>query len=236
MLDGDGQPHWEGAVNARHVLGRIYRMGRSEWLTTAGWEQAYADGVRTVIDLRNPAERRRRPTDPEIDESARTGITTVNVPTEEAGHPEFGRLAVPYMNHPSLYPVNLEFFPEKVAEVFRQIAAAQGNIIVHCSAGRDRTGLVVSLLLKLAGRQDLLETQYEASLRGINEWHRISPVKHPHESHIGEPELAGLLAERIEALDAFVGSLDVEAFLLEHGLERPEIEALRTTLEGPAAH
>ena len=132
--------------------------------------------------------------------------------------------------------MNLEFFPEKVAEVFRQIAAAQGNIIVHCSAGRDRTGLVVSLLLKLAGRQDLLETQYEASLRGINEWHRISPVKHPHESHIGEPELAGLLAERIEALDAFVGSLDVEAFLLEHGLERPEIEALRTTLEGPAAH
>lgn len=230
MLDAEGQPHWEGAVNARHVLGDIYRMGRSEWLTTAGWEQSYADGVRTVIDLRNPSERTRRPTDPDIDESARAGITTVNAPTEEAGHPEFERLAVPYMNHPRLYPQMIELFPDRIVEVFRQIAAAQGKIVLHCSAGRDRTGLIVSMLLLLAGRQDLLEPQYEAALRGINEWHRISPVKHPHESHIAEPELQAHLAERMESLDGFVRSVDVESFLLEHGLGKAEIAVLRATL------
>ncbi len=233
MLDSGGQPHWEGAVNARHVLGSIYRMGRSEWLTTEGWEQAYADGVRTVIDLRNPTERNRRPTDPAIDEAARAGIAIINAPTEEPGHPEFERVAVPYMNHPRLYPANVEYFPDRIAEVFRRIAAAEGNIVLHCSAGRDRTGLVVSMLLQLAGRQDLLESQYEAALRGINEWHKVSPVKHPYESHIGEQELVEHLAERVAALDEFVGSLDVEAFLLAHGLSQAEIDSITGKLVRP---
>lgn len=230
MLDAAGQPHWEGAVNARHVLGRVYRMGRSEWLTTRGWKQARADGVRTVIDLRNPDERRRRETDPRIDESATAGISIINSPTEEPGHAEFQRLAVPYMNHPRMYPENLAFFPERIAEVFRQIARAKGLIVLHCSAGRDRTGLIVSMLLELAGREDLLESQYEDALRGINEWHRISTYKHPHESYLAEPELAGPLAERLAALDAFVGSVGVESFLLEQGLGRGELQAIRDSL------
>lgn len=232
MLDAGGQPHWDGAVNARHVLGRIYRMGRSEWLTTAGWEQAYADGVRTVIDLRNPTERTRRPTDPAIDEAARAGITIISSPTEEPGHPEFDRLAVPYMNHPRLYPANVEYFPDRIAEVFRRIAAAEGSIVLHCSAGRDRTGLVVSMLLQLAGRQDLLQPQYEAALRGINDWHLASPVKHPYESHLGEAELVGHLAERAAALDAFVGSIDAEEFLLAHGVARRELDSILRKLSG----
>lgn len=230
MVNANGQPRWEGAVNARHVLGQIYRMGRSEWLTTTGWEQAYADGIRTVIDLRNPAERTRRPTDPSIDEAALARITVLNAPTEEPGHPEFERVAIPYMNHPRLYPVNIECFPERIAEVFHAIAAAEGKIVLHCSAGRDRTGLVVSMLLQLAGRQDLLDFQYEAALRGINEWHRISPVKHPYESHIGEGELAGQLTERLEALDEFVRALDVESFLLSHGLIHAELASIARKL------
>lgn len=230
MLDSHGEPHWEGAVNARHVLGRIYRMGRSEWLTTTGWEQACADGVRTVIDLRNPSERTRRPTDPIIDEAALAGITVLNSPTEEPGHPGFERLAIPYMNHPRLYPVNLQCFPERIAGVFHAIAAAEGRIVLHCSAGRDRTGLVVSMLLELAGHQDLLEAQYEASVRGINEWHRISPVKHPYESHLEESELTGQLADRLAALEAFMGSVDVESFLLAHGVSRGELAAIAEKL------
>lgn len=231
-MDSSGQPHWEGAVNARHVLGRIYRMGRSEWLTTAGWEQVYADGVRTVIDLRNPTERNRRPTDPAIDDTALAGIAIINVPTEEAGHPEFEQVAVPYMNHPRMYRVTLESFPDRIAEVFRRIAESEGNVVLHCSAGRDRTGLVVSMLLKLAGREDLLASQYEASLRGINEWHKVSPVKHPYESYLEEEDLAGPLAERIEALDDFVDSISVESFLLGHGLTPEQLKAIAAKMSG----
>ena len=230
MQDSMGQPRWEGAVNARLVLGKVFRMGRSEWLTTTGWHQAYADGVRTVIDLRNPDERRRRHTDPDADEAAKAGIAIINSPTEEPGHPEFERLAVPYMNHPRMYPENLAFFPERIVEVFHQIAISQGNVVLHCSAGRDRTGLIVSMLLELVDRQDLLEPQYEASLRGINDWHRISSYKHPHESYLEEEDLIGPLRERLDALEQFVGSLSVETFLRENGLSPAELDAVRRRL------
>lgn len=230
MRDSMEQPRWEGAVNARLVLGKVYRMGRSEWLTTTGWQQAHADGVRTVIDLRNPDERHRRPTDPHVDDAAKAGIAIVSSPTEEPGHPEFERLAVPYMNHPRMYPQNLAFFPERIVAVFQQIAKAEGKIVLHCSAGRDRTGLIVSMLLELVGRQDLLESQYEAALRGINDWHRVSSYKHPHESYLEEQDLIAPLHERLAALDEFMGSLSVERFLREHGLSAAELEEVKARL------
>src|SRR5439155_13393284 len=82
-----GAVAWDGAVNARHVAGGVYRMGRREWLTETGWQQAYDDGVRTVVDLRNPREVRRRDTDPAVAEAAWSGVTIVSVPTEEPDDP-----------------------------------------------------------------------------------------------------------------------------------------------------
>ncbi|WP_372697130.1 tyrosine-protein phosphatase [Arthrobacter sp. JSM 101049] len=231
---------WEGAVNARRVAGRLYRMGRSEWLTERGWRQAYADGIRTVVDLRNPDERRRRPTDPDVGPGALAGITVLNCPTEDQSHAGFMAAAAsadtPYLSDPRYYPANLEHFPDLVAGVFRALAHARGSVVVHCSAGRDRTGMIVSLALALAGKRDLVATQYDAGARGINEWHRISPVKHPYERHLAPGELDEVLVGRQESLAAFVDAVDVEAFLLGHGLTPAEIAAVRDLLgAAPAA-
>ena len=226
--------NWDGAVNARRVAGRLYRMGRSEWLTEGGWRQAYEEGVRTVIDLRNQDERRRRPTDPDVGPEALEGITVLHCPTEDQTHEEFMATAAsaetPYLSDPRYYPANLDHFPALIADVFRALAEARGGVVVHCSAGRDRTGMIISMALALVGREDLIAVQYDAGARGINEWHRISPVKHPYERYLNEQELAPVLAGRQEALAEFIDGIDVETFLREQGLNDEEIHDVRELL------
>lgn len=85
---------WEGAVNARDLggvptmagvtkEGRIFRMGRPEWLTEVGWQQAHDDGVRTIVDLRNSDERLRRQTDPDVSEGV---LARFSVRGRSGGH------------------------------------------------------------------------------------------------------------------------------------------------------
>ena len=113
-----GRPvDWDGAVNAWHVAGGVYRMGRREWLTEAGWQQAYDDGIRTVVDLRNAAEARRRDSDPVVPGQAWSAMTVVSAPTEEAGHPDFTALCGPYLNDPAHYGDNARLFPAMIQDL-----------------------------------------------------------------------------------------------------------------------
>lgn len=232
---------WEGAVNARHVLGALYRMGRQEWLTETGWRQLRRDGVRTVIDLRGGAERRRRPTDPEVGMEPAADVEILHRPVEDPDHAAYEEYlapaladGAPYPNHPRYYPSTLHHFPDRLADVVRAVAAAPAGVVLHCSAGRDRTGLVVTVLLLLAGRRDLVAAEYEAGARGINDWHRVSPVPHPHERHLAGEDLERFVGGRLKALEAFVDSFadaeQVAALLRAHGLTSTELEAVRSRL------
>ena len=219
-------PRWEGAVNARLLAGDIYRMGRSEWLTEHGWDQLFDDGVRTVIDLRNPAERKRRPTDPVVGENVLARFAVVHSPTENPDDPSYHDLFHPYVNHPSLYTDIMRLFPQQVAAVFKELAAAQGAVVIHCSAGRDRTGLVATLLLTLLGQSERVAREDELATRGINEWHLVSPVKHPYERHLDGTEMAQLVSGRGQAVEEFVDGMDVREFLLANGVSAAEIDAV----------
>ena len=225
---------WDGAINARRLAGDVWRMGRSERLSPAGWRAAAADGVRTIVDLRNADERRRRPTDPVDEPAARAGITVLHRPTEDPAHPEFPLVGTPYLNHPRGYRDYLRLFPARVAEAVRAVATAEGAVVVHCSAGRDRTGVLALLLLGLAGAsRERLLAEDEAAARGINEWHRVSPVPHPVERHHPEPELAAVLAGRRAALEELLAELDAEGYLLAAGVPAAELAALRRRLNRP---
>jgi hypothetical protein len=221
--------NWHGAVNAWHVAGGVYRMGRREWLTEAGWQQAYDDGIRTVIDLRNAAEARRRSTDPVVGGAAWSGMTVVSAPTEEPNHPQFTAVAGPYLNDPAHYAENARLFPGKLVGVFKELAAAsaRGGAVLHCAAGRDRSGMVAAMVQDLAGdsRQDIADG-YRRAARGINERYRTHGPPHARERYLPEDELGPLLQSRGEAVAHFVRTLDTRAFLLANGLSVPELDAV----------
>lgn len=233
---------WDGAANARDLggvpvagggrlrPGRIYRMGRSEWLTERGWEQARAAGVSTVVDLRNSTEHGRRDTDPRVSAAAVEGITFLTRPTQEADDPEFTALCGPYMDSPRWYPENLRRWPEKIAAVAEAIAAADdGGVIIHCSAGRDRTGLVAMLLLQLAGAApEDIAADYEQAVRGINAFH-FTQVR-PREKPLTPGQLDARIAAGRRDLLAALAGFDAGAYLRRVGVSAAAVERLRRRL------
>jgi protein-tyrosine phosphatase len=58
----------------------------------------------------------------------------------------------------------LEDRPEHVVEALRSVARAPGATLVHCAAGKDRTGVVVALALSAVGvRRDAVVADYAAT-------------------------------------------------------------------------
>lgn len=178
-MDGTGEPRVllvDGLCNARD-LGGLQRVGghrtpfgvffRAEnlaALTPAGWEQLRALGVRTVIDLRQPAERER------ASYRAPEWVTTSHVDHDGLDeHPDFWAdywdnglvgTALYYLPH-------LQELSYRSAAVLSAIAQAPaGGVLFHCGAGRDRTGIIAMLLLTMAAvePEDIVE-DYMTSVR-----------------------------------------------------------------------
>ena len=75
-----------------------------------------------------------------------------------------------HLGSPDYYAENLRRWPGLIAAAIGAVAdAPDGGVLVHCAAGRDRTGLVVALLLRVAGVPvaDVLD-DHEQGLREIN--------------------------------------------------------------------
>jgi protein-tyrosine phosphatase len=133
--------------------------------------------------------------------------------------------------------VFLERFRANVAAAFAAVARApEGIVVVHCMGGKDRTGLLVALLLHAAGVDD---AQIAADYALSEE--RLRPR---HEAWLAE---AGTEAERervrqiaatpaesmlgvLRELERRYGS--VEAYLRAGGVGDEELEAVRKRLRG----
>ncbi|MFF3001712.1 tyrosine-protein phosphatase [Kitasatospora sp. NPDC057940] len=226
---------WDGCLNVRDLgglptvsgrptaRGAIVRADNLDRLTAEGWDALLDHGVRTVVDLRNTEEYKPLLPLPE-------GVELIRVPLDELAGPAwweaYGRLdgtplaLRPYLDH----------CPHAAAALIAAIAGARpGGLVVHCGAGRDRTGLAALLLLALAGveRAAIVE-DYQLSgpnvrpLYGMlglpDQYHRIDAV-------LAE---AGTTAEAALA-DALEG-LDPAGYLLAAGATPAEVAAVRARL------
>ncbi len=233
-------PLWDGAVNARDLggvgglvqRGRLFRMGRHEWVTAAGWHQAWADGVRTVIDLRNPFELGRRSTDPPEPGDVLRRFAIANLPTEDQSDAEFMARCGPYLSSPEHYRDNLMRWPEKFAAITRAVVEAPAGVVVHCAAGRDRTGLVLALLFSAAGvPAAAISADYATAVTAINDRYRGQET--PHETLHSDEELTAWLGVAQGHLEELLASLDARDYLLAAGIGPGELEALRARLIDP---
>ena len=125
--------------------------------------------------------------------------------------------------------------PDSVLAALRAVAYAPGAALVHCAAGKDRTGTVVALALTLAGvEREAVVADYVASserVEGVVARLLASPTYaenlrgRPISSHLSRPE----------AMTAFLDHIDqsyggVEALLARMGWTDEDADQLRAKL------
>lgn len=145
------------AADGRRVAWqRLFRSGRLGTSTDADKERLSALGARLVVDLRGDQERGRHPNG-----WMPPGSETVVVPIHQGDLGAKGGLldrlaaggftradAVIYMVE--IYRELIMLCGKQLGDAVRQIAAVEdGGVIVHCMAGKDRTGIVAAMV-KLA--------------------------------------------------------------------------------------
>jgi protein tyrosine/serine phosphatase len=133
-------------------------------LSDAGWGALVAHGVRTIIDLRDADEHASERYAPPNALAAGEEIALLSLPLRCSG-PEVDPLFAAAETLEEAYVITVDHCQVNVAAVLRAIAqAGPGGIVIHCQSGRDRTAIVVALLLALAGvRAEVIAADYFAS-------------------------------------------------------------------------
>jgi protein-tyrosine phosphatase len=217
--------------------GAVIRADSLSRLTPEGCDALRAYGVRTIVDLRLMSETAvaqhpfAPPTGGEI---AYYNISLFDPAAGPA--PAYATLADDYKGV-------LARFPDTIRDVMTTIARApEGGVVVHCAGGRDRTGIVVALLLALAGvPHDAIAADYALSTEYLRprdeEWLANGPGDRAERerSYARGLTKAEVMLEFLAHLDERHGG--AEAYVLGIGVKPADIARLCTRLVStPSGH
>ncbi len=238
---------WEGALNVRDLggvaleaggetrYGALVRADNIRLLTDDGWRSLAAHGVARIVDLRWPEE---LDEDPPRD----VDIDVVHVSLLGELDPEFSDDIRDYMavEDPAgywaiSYTRILHAYAPNFAQALAAIAdAPNGAVVFHCAGGKDRTGLVAALLLRLAGAPiEEIARDYSLSEErragAPDSWVDAAPDEDERARRLFMQHTPAEAMQRaLEELEHAHGS--VEAYLQHAGLDEARIERLRERL------
>ncbi|TMR08942.1 tyrosine-protein phosphatase [Nonomuraea zeae] len=156
-------------------------------------------------------------------------MTVVNLPLDRPGDPGRELHGTPFYLRPYL-----EQWPDRCAGAMRAIVQAPpGGVLVHCVAGRDRTGLITILLLALAGvaPEDIL-ADYALSAARLRPLYAL--LGQPDDGLRATRRLAAAGTTTAEVVGALLDGLDVAELLRRGGLTPDELTTLHDRLTEPA--
>lgn len=191
----------EGTVNFRDVgglplagggktaSGVLYRSDALSSLTPHGLEALAGSGIGAIVDFRTPAEQQMAPNrlpaghpvsilDLPLFEGAFTGMAQEEMQRaresgDSAAVARVMKAAIAQL--PELGELYIEMLQDGAAHfaaVARTVAAGDGAVLLHCTAGKDRTGVAIALLLAAAGtKTEAIVADYELSEQQLaGEW------------------------------------------------------------------
>jgi hypothetical protein len=157
---------YETADGQRVRWGRYFRAGRQDRMTERDLEKVREMEIATQIDLRRPdeaAEQGRGPLEA-------LGADYHNIAViPEGGSDELSRLVGDSGISGKRYLGYLEFGPDSWLRMFDLFATARSQpILIHCTAGKDRTGVSTAFLLSVLGvDRAVIEADYILTNRDV---------------------------------------------------------------------
>ena len=223
--------------------GRVSRSDALSLLTDADWKHLQALDIKTVVDFRRRVEVSAAPTRPPA--GMRIDIVALGIGDKA----EDGRDLLELVLKGSVKSVSIDemsriyqVMVEQYAPIFGsalQVLSEPGRLpaIIHCTAGKDRTGITAGLLLSILGvHEDYVLDDYELSTRYRSEQRILELLPKLKEAGVNVEDIRPYLSAPRPALagalrwirDAF-GS--VENYLTNRGgMDVEAIERLREEL------
>jgi protein-tyrosine phosphatase len=211
--------------------GLVLRAGQLNEMTTAAHPRMTALGLRTVIDLREDPELAKLP------ESVYPEGITIH------RHPLYrDRIALGDIDDLGvLYDQILDRCADTVTAALEILAAPGARpALVHCSAGKDRTGLIIALLLSVLGVADeIVAEDYAITERAYTGDYRERMIRKGLALGAKATRIEHLIGSPPETMRAALDGLrvrygSVERYLLDGGLRPEALAALRAALVEPA--
>lgn len=146
--------------------GQYFRTGRLDRMTEQDLSKVRALGIATQIDTRKPEEIREQGHGPLVD----LGVDYHNIPViPDGGTDQLSRLVGDTGISGKRYLGYLEFGAESWIRMFDLFARADRlPIVLHCTAGKDRTGVSTAFLLSVLGvDRALIEADYALTNRDV---------------------------------------------------------------------
>ena len=126
----------------------VIRSDNISSLNAAGVQAMWQYGVNTVIDLRTPTEATNFP----------SPFAAPDYGPEYRNLPVIDDAFMARVNEtdgiPQRYRLMVDHRQQAFGQIFSALAGLEGPAVVHCYAGKDRTGLVAAMALSLAGVDD----------------------------------------------------------------------------------
>lgn len=222
----------DGGTTRRGKLFRADALGR---LSPSGREALRELGIRIVIDLRDDFEVAALP-----DALDGLDVEVLHLPVFEGSGASASTVGATIVH---LYDKIVFQHTDVIVRALREIAdTGEEPVVVHCTAGKDRTGIVVALALLAVGvDRETVVSDYAVTednlrgpwLEGMLELVRGYGVEVTPDLRIilgGSPREA--LETTIDRIEQRAGS--VRQYLLDAGLDELELAKLRSVLVEPA--